>query len=161
MHFAPISRLLGLILLSGSLLALPAAGGRAEESATCSDAGTPYAEVQIDTAPRVEPLEVARTPQEHELGLMYRTALAPDSGMVFVYDHQATEGYWMHNTLVPLSIAWIDQNGTIVDIQDMQPETDGVHFPAAPYWYALEVNQGWFLQHGVGVGQQIVFCLGA
>ena len=65
----------------------------------------------------------------------------------------------MHNTLVPLSIAWIDQNGSIVDIQDMQPQTDDVHTPAAPYWYALEVNQGWYSAHGVGVGQQIVFCL--
>jgi uncharacterized membrane protein (UPF0127 family) len=92
---------------------------------------------------------------------MYRQSLAPDAGMLFVYDHQATEGYWMHNTLIPLSIAWIDQNGSIVDIQDMQPQTDDVHYPAAPYWYALEVNQGWFLAHGVGVGQQVLFCLGA
>jgi uncharacterized membrane protein (UPF0127 family) len=128
---------------------------------TCDpSASTPYAEFQIDTLPRIEPLEVARTEPEHELGLMYRDSLPPDAGMLFIYDHQATEGYWMHNTLLPLSIAWIDQNGGIVDIQDMQPETDDVHFPAAPYWYALEVNQGWFVQHGVGVGQQVLFCLG-
>jgi uncharacterized membrane protein (UPF0127 family) len=150
---------LGLIILG--LLALPSRGRADQSSSDCSDTGTPYAEVEIDTAPRIEPLEIARTPQEHELGLMYRQSLAPDSGMLFVYDQQATEGYWMHNTLIPLSIAWIDQNGSIVDIQDMQPLTDDVHTPAAPYWYALEVNQGWFLQHGVGVGQQVRFCLGS
>jgi len=145
-------------LLAVGLMVLPAA--RADETAAgCDGSSSPYAEVQIDTAPRIQPLEVARSQQEHELGLMYRTALAPDSGMVFIYDHQASEGYWMHNTLIPLSIAWIDQNGTIVDIQDMQAQTDDVHTPAAPYWYALEVNQGWYSAHGVGVGQQIVFCL--
>jgi uncharacterized protein len=128
---------------------------------TCDpSAATPYVEFLIDTTPRIQPLEVARTEQEHEQGLMYRQSLPPEGGMVFVYDHQATEGYWMHNTLLRLSIAWIDQNGTIVDIQDMQPETDDVHVPAAPYWYALEVNQGWFVQHGVGVGQQVLFCFG-
>jgi uncharacterized membrane protein (UPF0127 family) len=153
------SLVLGLLVLG--LLAMPARSRADQVSSDCSDAGTPYAEVQIDTAPRVEPLEIARTPEEHQVGLMYRQTLAPDGGMVFVYDHQATEGYWMHNTLVPLSIAWIDQNGSIVDIQDMQPQTDDVHTPAAPYWYALEVNQGWYLQHGVGVGQQIHFCLGS
>jgi uncharacterized membrane protein (UPF0127 family) len=71
--------------------------------------------------------------------------------------------------LIPLSIAWIDRDGTIVDIQDMArlnnpgDQSEAAQFvynPAAPYWYALEVNTGWFLQHGVGVGQQIMFCLG-
>ena len=126
---------------------------------TCEPADSPYAEVQIDTLPRVW-LEIARTPQEHQLGLMFRTSLPTDNGMLFVYDHAATEGYWMRNTLIPLSIAWIDQDGSIVDIQDMQPQTDDVHTPAAPYWYALEVNQGWFADHGVGVGQRVLFCLG-
>jgi uncharacterized membrane protein (UPF0127 family) len=75
----------------------------------------------------------------------------------------------MDHTLIPLSIAWIARDGTIVSIKDMpvlndpndQAEAAGtVYYPDAPYWYALEVNQGWFVQHGVGVGQQILFCLG-
>jgi uncharacterized membrane protein (UPF0127 family) len=74
----------------------------------------------------------------------------------------------MYNTLIPLSIAFIDRDGTIVDIQDMarlndpsdQSEAARFVYPsAAPYWYALEANSGWFLNHGVGVGQQIAFCL--
>jgi uncharacterized membrane protein (UPF0127 family) len=128
---------------------------------SCDPNAGPYAEFQVDALPRIQPLEIARTPQEHEVGLMYRQSLPADGGMVFVYTYQASEGYWMRNTLVPLSIAWIDRNGMIVDIQDMQPQSDDVHVPAAPYWYALEVNQGWFLQHGVGIGQQVLFCLGS
>ena len=101
---------------------------------------------------------------------MFREYLPPDSGMLFVYQSQAREAYWMYNTLIPLSIAFIDRDGTIVDIQDMarldnpadaQAASRVTYPPAAPYWYALEVNQGWFVQHGVGTGQQIVFCLGA
>jgi uncharacterized membrane protein (UPF0127 family) len=129
----------------------------------------PYAVVQIDTQPRLD-LELARTPSEHQVGLMYRESLPPDSGMLFVYQSQANEGYWMYHTLIPLSIAWIDRDGTIVDIQDMPRLNDPndineagsiVYNPAHPYWYALETNEGWFLQHGVGVGQQINFCLGS
>jgi uncharacterized membrane protein (UPF0127 family) len=179
-------------LISLALLLVPAATRADDAVGACGDTTTPYAEVQIDTFPTLN-LELAITPEEHQVGLMFRgwdtavgrlppdqlqqvrgefellqnrganvswDGLADDNGMLFVYDHQVSEGYWMHNTLLPLSIAWIDRNGTIVDIQDMQPLTDDVHWPAAPYWYSLEANQGWFVNHGVGVGQQILFCLG-
>ena len=151
------SALLALLLVG--LVALPAATRAEDAIGQCGDATAPYAEIQIDTFPRLN-LEVARTPDEHQVGLMYRQELPTDSGMLFVYDRPATEGYWMHNTYVPLSIAWIGQEGTIVDIQDMQPLTDDVHWPTSAYWYALEANQGWFLNNGVGVGQQVTFCLG-
>jgi uncharacterized membrane protein (UPF0127 family) len=150
-------------------MAMPA-GSRAQDAiGACSAVAAPYAEVQIDTLPRID-LELARTPQEHERGLMFRDYLPPDSGMLFVYASEARDSYWMYNTLLPLSIAFIDRDGTIVDIQEMarlddpsdQSEAARVVYPsAAPYWYALEMNTGWFLNHGVGVGQQITFCLGA
>jgi uncharacterized membrane protein (UPF0127 family) len=149
--------------------------------------GQPYAEVQIDGLPRlslgtVRDAEgntrsgVARTPAQHEEGLMDVNDLPPDSGMVFVYTQPAREGYWMRDTLIPLSIAWLDQNGTILDIQDMDALDDQhAHYPGAgslplvqapsvpvlPYYYALETNVGWFLNHGVGAGQQIALCLGS
>jgi uncharacterized membrane protein (UPF0127 family) len=150
-------------------MALPARGRAQDAPGTCGDPAAPYAQVQIDGSPRLD-LELARTSQEHEVGLMFREYLPPDSGMLFVYQFQAREAYWMYNTLIPLSIAWIDRDGTIVDIQDMprlndpsnvQEASQHTYPPAAPYWYALEVNQGWFVQHGVGVGQQILLCLGA
>lgn len=152
-------RSLFLTFVALALLTLPPASAAEDAVGSCGDAAQPFAEVQIDTLPRIN-LELARTPEEHQVGLMFRESMPWDSGMLFVYDRQATEGYWMHNTLLPLSIAWIGREGTIVDIQDMQPLTDDVHWPAEPYWYALETNQGWFFENGVGVGQQIVFCLG-
>ncbi|HEV7662004.1 MAG TPA: DUF192 domain-containing protein [Chloroflexota bacterium] len=173
MRFASHPRSLVLAALATAAVAILVVGfllrparGRAQD-ATCT--GAPYAEVQIDTSPRID-LQVARTNQEHEVGLMNVEYLPPDSGMVFVYQAEAREGYWMYHTLIPLSIAWIDKNGTIVDIQDMarlndpndvQEASRTVYNPAAPYWYALEVNRGWFSDHGVGVGQQISFCLGS
>jgi len=150
-------------------MAMPARSRAQDASGACSPTSTPYAEVQIDTLPRLD-LELARTSQEHERGLMFRDYLPPDSGMLFVYTFAARESYWMYNTLIPLSIAFIDRDGTIVDIQDMarlpdpSDESQAARFvypSAAPYWYALEVNSGWFLDHGVGVGQQIAFCLGS
>jgi uncharacterized membrane protein (UPF0127 family) len=142
--------------------------GRAQAEA-CDKSQGPYAEVQIDGFPRLA-LELARTPEERQIGLMDRPYLPPDGGMLFVFPSEATEGFWMFHTLIPLSIAWIDRAGNIVDIQDMprlnDPYNDreaiqNIYRPGAPYWYALEVNLGWFLQNGVGVGQQIAFCLGS
>lgn len=154
--------------LAVSFIIMPGRGRAQSAVAACGDASAPYAEVQIDTFPRLD-LELARTPQEHELGLMYREYLPPDSGMVFIYTFESHEAYWMYHTLLPLSIAFIDRSGSIVDIKDMprlnnpddmQEAGRTVYPSAAPYWYALEVNQGWFVEHGVGVGQQITFCLG-
>jgi uncharacterized membrane protein (UPF0127 family) len=149
-------------------MAMPASGRAQDAIGACGAPSSPYAEVQIDTFPRID-LELARTPAEHQRGLMFRDYLPPDSGMLFVYTFESRESYWMFNTLIPLSIAFIDHDGAIVDIQDMarlddpSDESQAARFvypSAAPYWYALEVNTGWFLEHGVGVGQQIMFCLG-
>lgn len=160
---APRSRR-SLFLLVAVALAIAAASTFAVR--TRADGGPvscdvqPTARVDIDTQPTLS-LEVARTEAEHEQGLMFRQSLPLDSGMLFVYTAPSQGGYWMHNTLIPLSIAWLGQDGTIVDIQDMQPQTDDVHTPVAPYWYALEVNQGWFAANGVGVGQRVQLCLGS
>ena len=141
--------------------------GRAQGTGCDASIPNPYAVVQIDTFPRVD-LELAQTPQDREVGLMYRDWLPSDSGMLFVYQAPSNEAYWMYHTLLPLSIAFIDASGTIVDIKDMprlenpddvQDAARHVYPSVAPYWYALEVNQGWFVDHGVGVGQQIMFCL--
>jgi uncharacterized membrane protein (UPF0127 family) len=143
---------------------------RAQGTTGCDPSSpTPYAVVQIDTYPRLD-LELAQTPDEREIGLMFRETMPADSGMLFVYQAQSNEAYWMYHTLLPLSIAFIDKSGSIVDIKDM-PRLDNpddvqdaarhVYPSVSPYWYALEVNQGWFVQHGVGVGQQLMLCLSA
>jgi uncharacterized membrane protein (UPF0127 family) len=98
-------------------------------------------------------VEIADEEAELERGLMERTALAEDAGMLFVYPREQTLSFWMRNTLIPLSIAYIDAEGRIVDIQDMQPlDEETPHFSAEPAQYALEVNQGFFAEHSIGVG---------
>ena len=100
-------------------------------------------------------VEIANTPAEREQGLMGRTELAEDAGMLFVFSREGTGAFWMKDTLIPLSIAYIDAGGRIVDIQDMQPLDETPHPPAAPYRYALEVNQGFFAQRGIEVGNAL------
>ncbi len=103
--------------------------------------------------------EVARTSSERSRGLMYRESLPEDGGMLFVYDDEAPRSFWMENTLVPLDIAFLDSSLTVVDIQSMEPGTRDMHRSAAPAMFALEVNRGWFADHGVAVGgvAEIVF----
>jgi uncharacterized membrane protein (UPF0127 family) len=96
--------------------------------------------------------EVAETPRQRERGLMGRTALGENQGMLFVFEQEQPLSFWMRNTLIPLSIAYIDGRGTIVDIQDMEPLDETSHPSAAPARYALEVNQGFFEEHGIRVG---------
>ena len=105
---------------------------------------------------RVEvPVEIADTEEERQMGLMGRTALAEDAGMLFVFDTEQQLFFWMKDTLIPLSIAFIDSEGRIVDIQDMQPLDETPHPSASPYQYALEVNQGFFEARGIQVGDTV------
>lgn len=103
--------------------------------------------------------EVARTPDERAQGLMYREELAEDAGMLFIFPQSSVRGFWMQNTYLPLDIAFLDASFRVVDIQQMEPLTTDQHTARAPFMYALEVNQGWFEAHGVGVGAvaEVVF----
>ncbi|MBI5869398.1 MAG: DUF192 domain-containing protein [Actinobacteria bacterium] len=105
-------------------------------------------------------VEVARTGPEKALGLMKRDRLDADSGMIFVYDNPTQGGFWMKDTYIPLSIAFISEDGTIVDIQDMQPLDQSNHMPKSPYIYAVEANQGWFGQNGIRIGDRAEFLEG-
>ena len=105
---------------------------------------------------RVEvPVEIAATDVERERGLMKRTALAEDAGMLFVFDREQQLSFWMKDTLIPLSIAYINESGRIVDIQDMQPLDETPHPSTEPAKYALEVNQDFFYEHGIEVGNKV------
>jgi uncharacterized membrane protein (UPF0127 family) len=99
-------------------------------------------------------LEVADTEAARELGLMYRNSLDSDSGMIFVWSSPVLESFWMQNTLIPLSIAWLGSDGTVQEIQDMQPETTTFHTPGQPYLYAIEANLGFFRSNGIAVGDR-------
>lgn len=101
------------------------------------------------------PVEIADTDEERQTGLMGRTALPEDAGMLFVFGAEQQLSFWMKDTLIPLSIAFIDSEGRIVDIQDMQPLDETSHPSAAPAQYALEVNQGFFGARGIQVGDTV------
>ena len=99
--------------------------------------------------------EVARTTATRTLGLMQRKAMAQGAGMVFWFDEAAQHCMWMKNTLIPLSVAFIDERGAIVNIADMKPLDETSHCALQPVRYALEMNQGWFKMRGIGPGVTI------
>jgi len=97
-------------------------------------------------------VEVVRTEGEKARGLMFRDKLGADEGMLFVYEGEEFLTFWMKNTPLPLSIAFMDQKGRIVDIQDMEPFSLRTHTSARPARYALEMNRNWFQKNGIKVG---------
>ncbi len=102
-------------------------------------------------------VEIADTPALREKGLMQRDSLPEDGGMLFVYADEQMRSFWMRNTRIPLDIAFIDRNGSIVSIEQMEPQTDENTISSAPAMFALEMNQGWFEANGVGVGDRLEF----
>ena len=98
---------------------------------------------------------MAAGPAERARGLMQRPTMAEDAGMLFVFPADTDGPFWMKDTLIPLSIAFIAADGTIVNVQDMQPQTTDLHAPGARYRYALEVNQGYFARAGVKTGDRV------
>jgi uncharacterized membrane protein (UPF0127 family) len=100
-------------------------------------------------------IEVVRTEEEKARGLMFRDSLGIDEGMLFVYEKEEFLSFWMKNTPLPLSIAFIDQKGRIVDIQDMAPFSLRIHTSARPARYALEMNRNWFQKNGIQVGDVV------
>ncbi len=161
------SLLVILMLLFASLLFLAGCSGEHAETpeengpTTTSTAGTTPGEsavLAIDTSAgeRVEvDVEIADSFIERQRGLMERTELAENAGMLFVFDREQALSFWMRNTIIPLSIAYIDRRGRIVDIQDMEPLDETSHPSAEPAQYALEVNQGFFRERGVEVGDAV------
>jgi uncharacterized protein len=96
--------------------------------------------------------QLATTPMQRQVGLMFRRDMPAHEGMLFVFDEASPQCFWMRNTLLPLSIAFLADDGSVVNIADMQPQTDDSHCSAKPVRYALEMNQGWFAKRGVKPG---------
>jgi uncharacterized protein len=99
--------------------------------------------------------EVAETMEERATGLMNRFSLQPDHGMLFVFEKPEPLSFWMKNTYIPLSIAFIDAGGRIVNIEDMAPQTETTHWSHGPALYALEMRKGWFVERGIKAGDRV------
>ena len=153
-------RILGLLCLLAFLIV--GCGGETGDTSsqpanTTPDSDLPTVIIESSAGDKVElRVEIADDDAERARGLMGRTALAQDRGMLFVFDEEQTLSFWMKNTLIPLSIAFMDSEGRIVDIQDMKPlDDDPPHYVSAePARYALEVNQGFFEERVVEVGDR-------
>ena len=100
-------------------------------------------------------VEIADTPFKRSLGLMNREALDKDSGMLFVFPDQKSRSFWMKDTHIPLSIAYIGEDGVIINIENMEPLSTNSVKSSAPCRYALEVNKGWFENNGIKPGDVI------
>ncbi len=128
--------------------ALAAAGG-----ATAQQAELPKAEISIGV--HLIHAELADTYATRMQGLMFRKSLAPNSGMLFDFEQADVQCMWMKNTLIPLSVAFIDDKGEIVNIADMKPQTEDAHCARRPVRFALEMSKGWFAERGIRPGQKL------
>ena len=99
--------------------------------------------------------QVAASPQERQTGLMHRKEMPAHEGMLFVFEQPATQCFWMKNTLLPLTAAFVADDGTIVNLADMKPQTEDSHCSAKPVRYVLEMNQGWFAKRGIKAGAKL------
>lgn len=99
--------------------------------------------------------QLAQTPQQHQIGLMNRKDMPQQEGMLFVFEQAATQCFWMKNTLMPLTAAFVASDGTIVNLADMKPQTENSHCSEKPVRYVLEMNQGWFAKNGLKAGTKL------
>ena len=111
--------------------------------------------VQLGVGMHTIGAEVASTPAQRQVGMMMRTQMAPHEGMLFVFEQPGRQCFWMRDTLLPLSIAFIADDGRIVNTAEMQPRSDDAHCSAQPVRFALEMNRGWFDKRGIKAGDRL------
>lgn len=99
--------------------------------------------------------QVALSPQERQIGLMHRRDMPMHEGMLFIFEQPATQCFWMRNTLLPLTAAFVADDGTIVNLADMQPLSETSHCSKRPVRFVLEMNQGWFAKRGLKAGSKL------
>jgi uncharacterized membrane protein (UPF0127 family) len=99
--------------------------------------------------------QVATTPEQQAVGLMHRKEMPANEGMLFIFAQASRQCFWMQNTLLPLTAAFIADDGTIVNLADMKPQTTASHCSEKPVRYVLEMNQGWFAKRGLKAGSRL------
>ncbi|OUM01833.1 DUF192 domain-containing protein [Variovorax sp. JS1663] len=137
-------RLLALLALSASLACAHAQEPQTQLPRVKLTAGM----YQIDA-------QVAQTPEQHQIGLMFRKEMPQTEGMIFVFGQPATQCFWMRNTLLPLTAAFVADDGRIVNLADMKPMTDDSHCSEEPVRFVLEMNQGWFTRKNIKKGAKL------
>ena len=123
--------------------------------ATAQETPVEFKVIPLSAGIHVIRAEVAAAPAERSKGLMFRPALGASQGMVFLFDEPAVQCMWMRNTLIPLSVAFIGDDGRVLNIEDMAPQSETNHCATKPARYALEMNKGWFAKRGIAAGARI------
>ena len=111
--------------------------------------------IRLNAGMHIVKAEVAQTPDQRGVGLMHRKTMPANDGMLFVFEQLAPQCFWMKNTLLPLSIAFLADDGTVTSIADMAPGSLDSHCSSQPVRYALEMNQGWFAKRGIKPGSKL------
>jgi len=111
--------------------------------------------IKLSTGMHVLNVEVAQTPEQHQIGLMFRKTMPTNDGMIFVFDRPGQQCFWMKNTLLPLSVAFISDDGAIANIEEMRPQTLDSHCSTKEVRFVLEMNEGWFTKRGIKAGMKL------
>ena len=133
-----------------ALLALVAAG-----AALAQEPQTDLPRVKLSAGMHIIDAQVASTPDQRMTGLMHRKEMPQQEGMLFVFEVPSQQCFWMKNTLLPLSVAFVADDGAIVNIEDMAPQTVDSHCSHKPVRYVLEMNKGWFARRGIKPGARL------
>jgi uncharacterized membrane protein (UPF0127 family) len=152
-----LSALLAIPVLAGCGEAGGTAGGVATDQPVPIVVGQEVRTAQIRIGGVEVTAEIADNEELRAKGLMNRDSLAENHGMLFVYGAAQVRSFWMRNTRIPLDIAFIDSNGVIINIEQMEPQSDENYYSQGPMMYALEMDQGWFEANGVGPGDRLEF----
>ena len=135
------------LLAAAMLLALSAATAGAQEQAQIN-----LPRVKLQAGMHQIDAQLALTPDQRQIGLMYRAEMPQHEGMLFVFEQASPQCFWMKNTLLPLTAAFVADDGTIVNLVDMKPQTTDSHCSAKPVRFVLEMNQGWFAKKAIKAG---------
>ena len=132
------------------LVALSAATANAQDTPQ-----TTLPRIKLQAGMHQMDVQVAQTPEQRSIGLMFRAEMPTHEGMLFVFEQAATQCFWMRNTLIPLTAAFVADDGTIVNLADMKPQSDDSHCSVKPVRYVLEMNVGWFAKRQIKAGYQL------
>lgn len=132
------------------LLALAAALGNTSHAQNAPQLDLPH--IKLSAGMHLIDTQVAASPEQRSTGLMFRQDMPQSEGMLFVFEQASVQCFWMKNTLLPLTAAFVADDGTIVNLADMKPQTTDSHCSAQPVRYVLEMNQGWFGKKGIKAG---------
>ena len=124
-------------------------------SAMAQDGPQKLPAIKLSAGMHVIQAEVAQSPEEHSIGLMFRKAMGTNDGMLFVFEQPSQQCFWMKNTLLPLSVAFIADDGSVVNIDTMKPQTLDSHCSTRPVRFVLEMNDGWFVKRGIKPGSKL------